>query len=273
MARHPLSGWVKDKYDPQDYLHKRKLVRLPDNVALDTFLPPVRDQGQVGSCTGFGIGANIGGTARQLGVFAEWFSPTWLYNGARFIGGTLTQDLGAEPGDVLDWALHNGVLLERDWPYDPERLDKSAPSSERMGLALRYKDFRYFRVTDGAAGIRSALADGHLVSLGSPWYDSWFSPPDSGDLGPADGNVAGGHETCLCGYHLSLERFVGMNSWGDGWGQRGFYLMPFSAMDRFKADGGYDAHYVTFSKEFAAKARGCFVARGIKSLKSRMWDY
>jgi hypothetical protein len=202
-------GWQKDKFDQRDYLHKPMLVKLPASVDLSSLLPEVRDQGRVSSCTGFGIGANVGAVAKSIKVFTEWYSPTWIYNGARFIEGTLFVDAGAYPKDCLDWLVQMGCLLEHFWPYDPTKFDPAAPSTARQQQAIKYPNFAYYRCVDGVAGIMSALADAEasllaggpawLVSIGAPWFSIWMNPGPSGILLPTSANnpIAGGHETCL----------------------------------------------------------------------------
>jgi hypothetical protein len=110
-------------------------------------------------------------------------------------------------------------------------------------------------VADGVEGICSALADGHLVSIGNPWFEKWiiyregvFGWPILKEV-DADDPVAGGHETLIYAYDKNEAIFYGMNSWGAGWGINGFYKMHFSSIDVFKQVGGYDAHYITFSPE------------------------
>jgi len=243
-------GWHKDKYDVRDYLHKMKVVKIPTNVMLTEQLTLIRDQGNVGSCVGFGVGININSVWKKLGVYTEWESPTWIYNGARYIEGTLSQDIGCYPKDALDWLLNNGTLLEQFWKYNPNSLDKSAPSSAIMAQALKYKNFAYYRVVDGVSGICSAIADGHLVSIGTPWFDKWFDASDGVlENVDEDDSVAGGHETCLYGYDQQKAVLHGVNSWGTGWGKNGMYVMPYEAITVFKALGGYDAHYITFDAE------------------------
>ena len=112
-------GWIKDKFDKKDYLHRIKFLRLPVVVNHSYLLTPVRDQGQVGSCVGFGIGINLNSVKVMLEIFKEWCSPTYIYNGARYLEGTLPIDMGCQPRDALEWTLDFGILLEHFWPYDP----------------------------------------------------------------------------------------------------------------------------------------------------------
>jgi hypothetical protein len=246
-----LFSWKKDKYDSRDYLHKMTAISLPSKVNLSTYCPPVRDQGRIGSCTGFGIGGILGGIAKQKKVFKEWFSPTWIYNGARYIDGSLLQDCGAEPGDCFSWLRKNGSLLESYWKYNPSELDTTTPPSALNTYASQYPLLTYIRVTNGSSGICSALAANNFVTIGTPWFYSWMQVPSSGVLPAVDKNsrVVGGHMTYLYGYDAKLKVFYGVNSWGTSWGNKGYFTMPFSAFDSlFKLKGGYDAYYVTIDK-------------------------
>jgi hypothetical protein len=249
-------GWRKDPHDPKDFMHKMMAVKaIPDTYSLAQFLPSVRDQGRVGSCVGHGIGGNITARAIELGTFKEWFSPTWIYNGARYIEGDLTEDNGCYPRDALDWLLKKGCLLEHLWPYDPNNLDQRAPSSSLDHEAAKTPLIAYYRVDNGVDGICSAIASGFMVSIGTPWFKKWMNPMPSWQclwknvpgalpkVTPLD-KVVGGHETFLYGYNRTLKLFYGQNSWGVLWGSGGRYAMPFEAFDTFKLIGGYDAHYV-----------------------------
>ena len=265
-------GWKKDKYDPRDLIYKTvRPESLPPVIDLSRYLPRdqsgkvlVRNQGAVGSCTGHGIGVNLCAQAVKLGIWPEqafeWFSPTWIYNGARFLEGTLAQDAGAYPKDCLDWLLKNGTLLDHFWPYDPTGVDKTAPGTTRMKQAVQYPDFEYDRAVDGVAGILSALNDGHFVSIGAPWFARWSGAEvDSTGVLPEvtkDDETDGGHETCIIKADQTARMFIGINSWGEGWGGSfgiegatgGFYALPFSAIDAYKGSGGYDGHVLCFNK-------------------------
>lgn len=247
MADNRRFGWHKDKFNPEAKYFRPKIMRtVPDLVNYQDKCPDVRDQGNVGSCTGFGIGGMAWAVAKINNFAGEIYSPTWLYNGARFIEGTLDQDVGAYPEDVLKWALTNGLLFEHFWPYNPLALDKTAPGSTRMAQAIKYPKFTVYRVDNGADGIMAALAEGHPVAIGSPWPSSWMNCPDGLLPTPiATTPSVGGHETFLYGYDKAANTFFGQNSWGASWGLSGRYKMPFASLAWFKSNGGYDAHYVT----------------------------
>ena len=237
-------GWLKDPRDERDYKRGAVIVHLPDKVDLSAILPSVRDQGNLGSCTGFGIGGNLTGCAKDQGVYTEWFSPTWIYNGGRLLEGTLDEDSGCYPRDNLEFIREYGCLLEHFRPYK-DTLDETDPTD--WGLndeAAKYPIIKYTRLVDGVDGILSALADGYLVSIGSPWYDSWFYPDAGGNLPEDYLYVAGGHEYLCYGYDKVRQVLLCQNSWGTGWGNSGKFTVPFSAIEYWKYDGGYDAHII-----------------------------
>jgi len=195
----PRFCWKKDKFDKRDYLHKRKFIELPGSINHSELLTPIRDQGSVGSCVGFGIGINFNSVKKNLAIFEEWSSPTYIYNGARYLEGTLLLDCGCYPRDALEWTVDYGILDEHFWPYDPSMVDRQAPSSERINQANRYVGFQYWRAVDGVDGLCDVLASGYLVSIGTPWFEEWRTTDVDGRLATptANSTVAGGHETCL----------------------------------------------------------------------------
>lgn len=238
-------GWQKDAYDPRDFLVKATLKDIPDAYAMPSWLPTVRNQGDVGSCYGFALAANLAGRENRWGSFVEPYSPTWIYNGARFLAGTLMFDVGTRPRDALHWCYTKGCLLEHLWPYDPMKLDTTPPPSHLEFEAAKHPLLSYWRVVDGVTGICEVIADQYFVTLGTPWFEKWMNPKN-GRLEKASmtDNIAGGHGTTLYGYDKNDRVFYGINSWGAEWGDHGLFTMPFSAFDVFKARGGYDAHCI-----------------------------
>jgi C1A family cysteine protease len=65
-------------------------------------------------------------------------------------------------------------------------------------------------------------------------YESFESAAvaKSGDVPlPSQGEqVLGGHAVLAVGYDDSKQRFIVMNSWGTGWGKKGFFTMPYAYM-------------------------------------------
>jgi C1A family cysteine protease len=237
-------GWKKDKYDKKDYLHRVSRRAIPASLVMPQ--PAIRDQGNLGSCTAFGIGGVVTATMMQVNIFVDWENAKWIYNGERYLEGTLNYDSGAYPRDGWEWLLSTGCgLLEPDWPYSDE-LDPTPPPSKFNAKAATLPLQAYFRITGGVASICDALAQGYYVSLGIPWFDTWMDPPN-GVLPNISrkSNMVGGHEIFIYGYDQGQQIFFCQNSWGDSWGNKGRFTLPFQAFDYFNRFGGYDAHYMT----------------------------
>lgn len=270
----PKFGWQKDRFDKRDFLYTATYKEIPPSIILTEFLPSVRQQGNVGSCVGFGIGANLVARDKRWDKYVEWYSPTWIYNGARYIEGTLMFDNGCQPRDALHWLYEKGCLLEHFWPYNPEKLDPTPPPSHLEPEAAKYPLLSYYRVVDGIDGICEVLASGKYVSIGTPWFKKWMRPKNGKlvEVTALD-EVSGGHETCLYGYDLLKEIFYGINSWGTEWGNKGHFTIPFSAFEVFKNRGGYDSHYIgqtAAPEEPEEKDSLCSIARAYAGLGNFM---
>ena len=47
---------------------------------------------------------------------------------------------------------------------------------------------------------------------------------------PTD-TLLGGHAVCIVGYDDSRSIFIGRNSWGKSWGDRGYFYIPYDYYD------------------------------------------
>lgn len=249
------TGWLKDSFDSRDFEHLTMgVAELPLKVDLSRFLPIVRQQGIMQSCVGHGHGCALAASAKQLNDYAYWDSPQWIWNGAREKENTLLQNVGVYPRDACDFILNKGRVLEPDWVYSPDVLDVTSPS-KYLDHAFTRKDLAYTRCVDGVDGLCSALAAGHVLCIGSPWPKKWMaglSPAGTLSRIEFGDELIGGHEYIIYGYDRTDPSggvFMCMNSWGSEWGNKGTFLMYFSAIPVFKLMGGYDAYYFTWSVE------------------------
>ena len=245
-----VTGWKKDPRSTKDFIYKPKIVALPDHVDFIALLPAVADQNGNGACTGFTFAALLGFWAKKLGIVLmpqdmEWFSQWWIYNGARYIEGTLPFDEGAYPRDCLDWLMEKGGLPYHFWPYT-EKFDKTSPPTKFDPEAAKFPLAAYYRVTGSFDGVCNAMASGHCVALGTPWFDKWMDPGSSGKLAviTEDDEVVGGHAYLAVGYDRIAGHLICLNSWGKEWGENGFCYLPAQAFPVFNRVGGYDAYYI-----------------------------
>ena len=245
MTEHSY-GWIKDKFNVAAVYHEPVVKVLPPSTNNRIYFPTVQNQDGVGICGGFSWTEHINAVCKQIGQPVDRFSENWTYNGCRFIMGTLNQDSGVTNDDVILWLTRNGFLVYPYWPF-LDKLDTTDPNTKKA-LAVTYPNFTSYRVDNGVDGLKQAMADGHTVVVGCPWFAEWENY--SGGVLPiptTSSQVVGGHDTLWGDYDDSMQAFYCQNSWDTTWGIAGHFWVPYAAINVFKQMGGYDAHYLTFS--------------------------
>src|SRR5690348_11539655 len=128
-------GWRPDLPDPRDRIfnleeHVHKAAALPDKVDLSPDMPPIYDQGQLGSCTANAIARVLEYTANKQGEGAQMPSRLFIYYNERAIEGTVGQDSGAQIRDGVKVVHKQGAPPESEWPYsdaNPGPFEKQPP--------------------------------------------------------------------------------------------------------------------------------------------------
>ncbi len=236
-------GWIPDLPDHRDHLFAAPpavLKELPSQIDLSSQCPAVYDQGQLGSCTGNAIAAALefDRLKQQLPDFVP--SRLFIYYNERVIEGTVASDSGAQIRDGIKSVVSQGACAEKDWPYDISQFAIS-PTPQCYEDALRDKVVQYSRVSQDLNQMKGCLAAGYPFVFGFTVYDSFESQqvaqtgnapmPGSGE------QVLGGHAVLAVGYDDAQQRFLIRNSWGAGWGQQGYFTLPYAyLMDDNLAD-------------------------------------
>jgi len=227
-------GWVRDLPDARDFLYAAPLQQfrqgLPAAVDLRPKSPPVYDQGQLGSCTANGIAGVI--QFDLLKQQAKSFTPSrlFIYYNERVIEGTVSQDSGAQVRDGIKSVATLGAPPETDWPYNIQNFADPPPATAYAD-ATQDLVTSYARVAQDLAQMQGCLADGYPFVFGFTVYAS-FESTKVARTGvvpmPSPGEkVAGGHCVVAVGYDNAQRVFVIRNSWGTGWGLKGYCLMPY----------------------------------------------
>lgn len=184
-------------------------------------LPPVYDQGGVGSCTAQALAAGIEVLLARAGYPAELPDRVALYRRERELLGTTQEDSGA--------ILADGVgVLRCGW--EPERAHEgswgslwTAPAPALARDAPRLVSAE--PLDQDPATIAWELATGSPVVVGLQVTDAWDRPEDPVLPEPA-GDTIGGHALVLVGYDLPARLWRCRNSWGVAWGDEGYCWLP-----------------------------------------------
>jgi len=227
-------GWVPDLPDHRDYMLSLPPVvgEIPSKVDLRVNDSPIFNQGHLGSCTGNATaGAYMFNLKKQN---EEVFTPSRLfiyYNGRKAIN-TIKQDSGAMLRDCIKSVNVDGVCPEDLWPYDIEKF-KNKPKRKCYRQARDHQSISYSRVPREIDSFKSCLAAGLPFVFGFAVYESFMTRvvAQTGMMvwPSKDEKLYGGHAVCCVGYDDSIEggRFIIRNSWGDKWGDKGYFYMPY----------------------------------------------
>lgn len=209
--------------------------QLPERVSLERFAPEAKDQGQQGSCVGWGStyaartileSVNTGQSPDQIA-----FSPAYTYNQIGLEGCQ-----GTYINKAMDLLTNNGSVPLSKFPYDENSCSKQPDNYIKKDAAqFRMKGANRLSIsgddyTIDVNAIRENLAHNAPVVIGMMVGGSFMQEMEGKDVwmprnGDYDQNGFGGHCMCIIGYDdRYFEQdgaFLIQNSWGTKWGKKG----------------------------------------------------
>ena len=229
---------------------KAATKKLQATVDLRPWCSPVEDQGSLGSCTAnAGVGMLEYYEKRTTGKYMDG-SRLFLYKVTRELQGAKGDD-GAQLRDAMKAMVLFGVPPEKYWPYNITKFNDE-PSSFCYAFAQSYQAIQYYRLdpagtspTAALAAIKKNLAAALPAMFGFSVYSS--IPP----LGDGKGEIPfpsqsdsleGGHAVLAVGYDDSKQiggnkgALLIRNSWGAGWGEKGYGWLPYTYVEAGLAD-------------------------------------
>ncbi len=259
-------GWVPTPPDPRDYMlphldrlgaERRKLgtgsVDLRQYQGQSQMIP-IRDQGQIGSCTGMAWARMRAAAAAKYHIdqnerpdLGDDISPRFIYDLERSMTGNYPNDTGANMRDGGDVLNKYGVCPERYLPYTGKANNGPITTEitpQAYAAALYYGVTTYY--TLAAANSGQALINSLLGCLDTGWcaviailvppsYEQNVasSGPNAGKV-PMPGRgeqVLGGHALTVCGYYFDNSAaggiyFVLAGSWATTYGDGGYSYLP-----------------------------------------------
>lgn len=235
-------GWLPDMPDYRDYklsvpLPPSSAPPLPERVDLRQptagfkGFSKVEDQGQLGSCTANAIVGILEYLEKRHDMTPTNLSRLYLYYREREIEDSVEDDAGAFIRDGIKVAVE-GVPAETVWPYKIEKF-AVRPSQQAFDRAAKHKVTRYERIQNPSSltVLKTVLSSGSPFVFGFTVYDSFesFEVSQTGMMPmPSPGEaVLGGHAVVAAGYDDATQRILVRNSWGEGWGEIGYFWMPY----------------------------------------------
>ena len=234
---HKSCKLFKSPTDERDHVHAPYTpAGLPAPKQVDMRkglgMPPVLDQGSIGSCASNAASNALRRMLRALRMRECQPSRLFLYWNTRVKIEEISpgEDSGVCIRDVCKALSKYQACDESVWPYVETQFSKEPPS-----LAYKkplFKTIAYKSVPQTLDAIKATLAQGLSIITGIVVFESFMSAKvaKTGIFSmPAVGEKElGGHALLLCGYDDNTQMFLALNSWGNGWGQGGYVLLPYA---------------------------------------------
>lgn len=238
----PKYNWTRDSIDKRDHVFAPRLsLTMPSKIDLRANCSPIENQGNIGSCTGNAIASVIEYLYRKAKKPVD-VSRLFIYYEERVLEGTVNYDAGAYIRNGIKVVNKKGAPLETLWPYIEKKFTYK-PTQSAYVDALKRKAIGYQRCQDFSA-VKNALAIGYPVVIGFDVYESFESllVEQTGQMPyPNVGTeeCLGGHAVTLVGYDDATQKFIARNSWGAGWGDRGYFYMPYQVIKNSSMSGDF----------------------------------
>lgn len=190
----------------------------------------VDDQGDTGACVGWAAANSV----LRWHFVKSGLLPAFEKLSARYIWmasketdaftsypTTFIEVAGSSIKTALDIVRKFGAVPESVLPFGQSGLYLGRPNSF-YALAARFKISSYFALGTDLKKWKEWLAfNGPILTrlnVDETWYRATATGGNLDDYDP--GTAAGGHAVALVGY--TADRFIVRNSWGQGWGDKGF---------------------------------------------------
>ena len=252
-------GCKRDTFDHRD--HRKVYDMVPSyhshpQVDLRKNVVKVYDQGNLGSCTANALCAAYTFDLKKKTVLISSHdlvdpSRLFLYYNALKLTDTIITDSGCSIREALKAFKRNGVCQESDWPYNPYRLTIE-PSRTCYGNAKGNVISEYKRIVhQDVSQFRACLKEGYPFVFGFEVFTS-FDCSDNQYHGQmpmptAHDEVRGSHAVMAVGYNDNARQFIILNSWGDKWGDKGYFYMPYDFIQHPKYC--FDFWKITFAQQ------------------------
>ena len=222
--------WHPDVPDHRDQMFMVGPTPIPQDVDLRDRCPPIFDQQSLGSCTAQALAFALQYNEQQdHQACTEIPSRLFIYYCERAKDGTINEDAGSSLRTGIKCVNKTGAPPESLWPYDEDHFSDKPPI-EAWAAARYYRAIRYARVGQAKSLMLQCLGQGLPFICGIPVYESFESDdvrasgmvPMPGD----DEAMVGGHAVSIVGFRSADKTWIGRNSWGRAWGDRGYFYLP-----------------------------------------------
>lgn len=230
-------GLIQSEPDPRDFIFATTYgaETLPESYQTDISGIKVHDQGEYQNCGTHALSAHVEIGLKKAGKYQKVSFP-WYYGNRRY---SENKGEGTEARGLLKAAQKDGGLYLTDYPYEEEvpkaieTFEKYFESFKTKAQNIRIKNYYQCNTVDE---VKRAVYYYGSVLVGTIVFKSFYEISDTNPIMPEpriDGTslepMAGGHMMLIVGW--DKNGFTVLNSWGEGFGKKGLFTMPYSIVD------------------------------------------
>ena len=220
--------------DPRDYVFGATYgaETLPESYQTDISGIKVHDQGEYQNCGTHALSVHVEIGLKKAGKYQKVSFP-WYYGNRRY---SENKGEGTEARGLLKAAQKDGGLYLTDYPYEEEvpkaieTFEKYFSQFQQKAQNIRIKNYYQCNTVEE---VKKAVYYYGSVLVGTIVFKSFYEITaenpvmpepriDKGSLEP----MAGGHMMLIVGW--DTNGFTVLNSWGEGFGKKGLFTMPYS---------------------------------------------
>lgn len=256
-------GAKRDKHDARDMKRTYGLSNIPSTdhhptIDLRKYVDYIYVQGDLNSCTANALCAAYRiDLKKQIETYGDkyyYFEPSrlFLYYNSRKREYTTASNEGVSLRDAVKVLHKEGVCMESDWPYDEIKYSEKPPTvcykSAKGNIVAKYE-----RLKQDINQFRACLKDGSPFAFGFAVYDDFEEGVNlaGGIMKSAeeekDTPIIGEHAVLAVGYDDTNRQIICLNSWGESWGDKGYFYMPYNYI--VDEDLAFDFWKISFVSE------------------------
>ena len=247
-SQRSLKGYksAKPSADAKKYSENRyKESELPRKVDLRKYLTAVEDQGQTSSCVANAVAGAYEYLAKMHTGEDYDVSRMFIYYNGRYEGteeGGKIEDSGCYIQHAIEGLKKWGACAEANYPFDPAIVNDE-PYQENYDEAAEFLVQDMAAVPTDLYAWKHSLAEGYPIIFGINLYKSFDKQRKKGLVPiPSDTEASreshGGHAMLAVGYSDKDKLFIVRNSWGEGWGDKGYCYIPYDYLVNPKFNDG-----------------------------------
>lgn len=221
VSEHPLA----DDYAPEAITREHSIDLAPD-------FTPVKDQGDIGSCSVFAVTAVFEYIMKKNKHTDFDLSERFVYYNVRCDNNGSDSE-GSALSNVIESMAKEGICLEKHCPYDPDHYnDTPTPEAYEDGKGRTIVKAMNIPVTedvDSNVGLmRTAIAEGYPVIFGLKVFDGFSKNRGFVPMPDEKSTEDGFHAMVVVGFDDDSMLFKVRNSWGTDFGKKGYCFIPYA---------------------------------------------